>query len=1021
MIDVDLLLPRRRPKKPSNKDQPTPEQLAHLGEPDRFKYINAVDATIIWQSQAGMQTDLFKLSDHVDEILLGGLRGPGKFQPLDSNVLTPKGWKRMGDIRVGDWISDPTTGGATLVIGVFPQGKKKVYRITFDDGASTEVGMEHLWAYKIPNRFRPRTRPSSERQYAETELGRVPSVDRWDKLHVGTTAELQQKLKIGLRPRIPLTDPVAFTRNTRAHFGLPPYLLGLFLGDGSTASLRITSCDDEIREFLEQQGFRPQKELHTDGKPKEWLAAGRIRKLLDSWLRNHDLRHARSWEKFVPEYVLWTRLQYRVEFLQGLFDSDGTVDKDGHAYFTTTSKALAEGVRLILWSLGAKVKWSEKIPTYSYRGVKKKGRRAYTLYVQTPKTSALFRLSRKRLRCADRWNGGYENMRAVVSIKETGEKECQCIAISSPHGLYLTDDFIVTHNTAALIAWMAQPADKPRYRGLMLRLTGEALKETLDMAWQVYRQLGAVRRNRPVEFHFPSGAIINTGHLKDERSFEDYRGHEYQRIGIEEASQIGNRLLYLMLLGSNRSTVPDLKPKMLLTSNPDGPGNSWLKKRFINVYFKGVGDKVKPKTPFHDPIEKKTRIFIPGRRDENKILLKHNPHYYDQFNSLPEHLRRAWVEGDWDAPASSYFPEFRPHGPLLTKGGMEPPEACHVIPAKALPGWCHRWLAMDWGYAHHLAVYWGSRGPDKRLHVYREFVVRKMGADVAGAELARRSVKDLEQLPNHHMNLYLSHEAFSVRDGDKTIAEQIQTGIETILGPGSAFLLAMSEDEKELKKKDSSAALQALLHRREHFGANVKITVRRCIPDRVSGWSYLRTLLRWKPISMPIRPDAEYAKTLLSEPDGFVKYHAYLDMFKDQLDEVLPGLLIHGPNAALQGIDNAGCPILIETIPKLCCDVPRKPEDVRKFEGDEDNIGDDPADTLRFLVMGYQKIENDMPFPVWMQSEVGKYISEDETDINLRIQAAMRAQQKYDSEHKSFDVIPSLPRAALAARNLGLQ
>jgi hypothetical protein len=560
--------------------------------------------------------------------------------------------------------------------------------------------------------------------------------------------------------------------------------------------------------------------------------------------------------------------------------------------------------------------------------------------------------------------------------------------------------------TEALIAWMAEPVAEPRYRGIILRFSAEALKETIDRATTLYRQMGAQVKNRPPEFHFPSGAIVYTGHLKDDRSFEDYRGHEYQRIGIEEATQIKKKLLYLKLLGSSRSTVPGLKAKVLLTSNPDGPGNDWVKKRFIKV-FSG-GEQLQPKKSFRDPIEKRIRIFIPGRRDENKILLANDPNYYERFRGLPDDLYKAWVEGDWDAPASQFFPEFRPHGPLVGPRGAEPPEARHVIPAQTLPAWCHRWAGMDWGYSHHTAAYWGGRGPDKRVHVYRELLVRKVGSDMLGAEFAKRSIPDLEGLQDHHMSLYLSADAFSTRDRTKTIAEQIQFGIQTILGPQSAFLLDLNQEEKSLKLRDPDAALRSLLDRRGEMAGRVAITIRRCNPDRVAGWSYLRTLLRWEKIQDPIKPDLEHARSLIEGPNGFVKYHTYMDLFKTQQPEVLPGMVIYDC-----------CPELIETIPKLISD-PNNRNDVMKFEGDEEEIGDDPADAVRYLVMGFHDQENQAPFPVWMEQEIDKFVAGDEGDINLRIQVARQAQQRYQKDNYQ-DAVLTLPRECLALREKSCQ
>jgi hypothetical protein len=510
-------------------------------------------------------------------------------------------------------------------------------------------------------------------------------------------------------------------------------------------------------------------------------------------------------------------------------------------------------------------------------------------------------------------------------------------------------------------------------------------------------------RNRPPEFHFPIGSIVYTGWMRDEKSFEQYKGHEYQRIGVEEASQIPTREPYLMLLASNRSTVPDLKPKVALTSNPDGPLHDFLKKRFVKVYAPD-GTLIPWKTPFRDPIEKRIRIYIPGTKEDNQILLKADPLYYERMNNLPEYLRRAWVEGDWEAQMSAMFPEFRPYGPVIGNDGMEPDEARHVVPEFRLPAWCHRWAALDWGHSHHTAVLWAANAPDHRVHVYREFLVRKIGNDEIGAEVAKRCIPDLEEHPDHHLILYLSRDCFSVRDRDKTIAEQIKFGIDTILGPDAAFVLAFSRDEAELSKEQPDAALELMLRRRTEVGNRMCITLRMSNPDRVAGWGYVRRMLRWKKIRPLVKPDMEYARRLIEGPMGYVKYHQYLDLFNNERPEVVPGVIIHD-----------SCPVLIETIPRLLIDKD-KPEDALKFNASDDEFGDDVLDCWRTLLMAHQQHESKVPYPVWIEQELEKVLPAGAGgDINLRIQAAMKAEERYKKLHPQARPM-LLPRECLAMR-----
>lgn len=552
--------------------------------------------------------------------------------------------------------------------------------------------------------------------------------------------------------------------------------------------------------------------------------------------------------------------------------------------------------------------------------------------------------------------------------------------------------------TAALIAWMTAHIDNPRFKGLILRKTNESLKEFVDEAWALYKKLGAKRDGRPTGFTFPSGAKIYTGHFKDERSLEDYKGHEYHFIGIEEASQISQEALYEALLGSNRSTVKGILPRVLLTTNPDGPGNFFLQRRFINVYSNG--QKIEPKTRFVSE-SGRVRVYIPARIYDNAILMERDPGYLRYLEGIQnEALRKAWLLGDWDCHTGLFFPEWRPNGPYAG----EPSNANHVIPSQELPAWCHRWASLDWGYAHHAAGYWFANAPDKRVHVYREMVVRNMDAEDLGAEFAKRTMEDVERLPDNAITLYLSHDAFSARNSGKTIAEQIKTGIERIIGPGSCYLLGKTEAERKLQEQDQDAAKEMFSERfKEQFG-NAKIVIKRSASDRVAMASVTRQYLKWNKVVERVEPDMGYARRLLEQVNGYQKYADYLKKFEDQ--QKLP------PTPMVQIHDC--CRVLIETIPQLRPD-PNDLEKVRKFHGDENSIGDDPWDGFGYGIMGATEQQNALPYSEFMAREVMRHLGDNVTDINLRIQVAMQAHQKFNKA-STGSVIESLPRDSMRQR-----
>lgn len=197
--------------------------------------------------------------------------------------------------------------------------------------------------------------------------------------------------------------------------------------------------------------------------------------------------------------------------------------------------------------------------------------------------------------------------------------------------------------TDAGIAWMVEPEyiEHPEYRGLVLRETAEDLADWLDRAERKYAGLGAKKTGKPAMFKFPSGAVIRTGHLRDDDAFNKYKGHEYQKMLIEEVTQIPSEERYMKLLGSCRSTVEGLRAQMFLTTNPDGPGHFWVKKRFIE-------GKTPNKTYWTK--EGTTRIFVPARIEDNPILMKADPDYINYLESIKQSdpdLYKQWREGDW--------------------------------------------------------------------------------------------------------------------------------------------------------------------------------------------------------------------------------------------------------------------------------------------------------------------------------------------------------------------------------------
>jgi len=372
-------------------------------------------------------------------VLILGPTGCGKAQPLHSKIRTIHGWKSMGDMKVGDVLCMPN-GTTAAVSGVYPQGKKSIFKIIFADGRSCESCDDHLW--KVYNK---------------------DWKSKWKILTLRQIMELSKRVRESLY--IPLITPV---NNTDVELPIDPYLLGAIIGDGSTANnkLGISSADQFIIDKLNQK-VGPSYYLKKTGNtydytisPKiseKWKVGEVVRKdgfkhEIKKELYNLGLMNKLSFEKFIPEIYLNSSIQQRLELIKGLMDTDGYVCKKGRVTFSTSSFQLAADVAYIIRSLGGIAKIKNHVPSYTYLEEKKQGKVAYEVVIRYQHPKQLVSLPRKVDRLADvyQYSDPSKNRELKLKIKDikyVGELDAQCIQIDHPDHLYITDNYIVTHNT----------------------------------------------------------------------------------------------------------------------------------------------------------------------------------------------------------------------------------------------------------------------------------------------------------------------------------------------------------------------------------------------------------------------------------------------------------------------------------------------------------------------------------------------------------------------------------------------
>ena len=454
-----------------------------LGEIEHFKntiFILFPEYKKTWNHWAERQLKGFLNKELMTLFLSGG--GTGKAQPLDAIIKTPQGWTQMQNIKIGDTVCTPN-GQTAKVIQLHPQGNKDIYKIHFSDNTSTEACLDHLWL----------TQTSKDR-------------DKKRKGSLKTTKQILETLKRGNSNKnnhfIPITKPTKGINNT---LPIEPYTLGAIIGDGSLnqryPTLILGKEDIDIAAYIEKFSglklnpkFKPEKNCYnislTEIKEK-------IKKLNLNTLSN---------KKIIPNEYLISNIQNRTKLLQGLLDTDGTISSQGAVEYSTTSKILAKQIKELSQSLGCTTKITSRIGQYTKNNKTIKTQTNYRVFIKIPNSLNPFLTKRKKNKFQQRTK--YHPTRAITKIEFSHNSKTQCITLDSKEGLYLTNDYIVTHNSLnmaifGLIWWLMNPAERAvivcstSLDSMGHRVFGYVLKE-----WKKIKELGGTKRKNAIYWKY---------------------------------------------------------------------------------------------------------------------------------------------------------------------------------------------------------------------------------------------------------------------------------------------------------------------------------------------------------------------------------------------------------------------------------------------------------------------------------------------------------------------------------------
>jgi len=582
------------------------------------------------------------------DAFFGGACGGGKASPLKSKVCTPFGFRELRDLKVGDAVSNPD-GSVSKIIQLHPISLFDSYKISFHDGTSFVCNDEHRWlAWKA----------NGSRKIKNKRTGGEKSAQ------IVTTAALIDWLDRGHNPLILTNQEIPFNRTTKCEYGqiplIDPYLLGVLLGDGcvtGTSPLSITCHKDDWEIVTRAISSLDSAELRVDDKKGTDVLVCRIiggnQVNLEHLLSQYGLLGTDSSTKFIPEYYKYFSIKDRYAFVKGLMDTDGYVDKHGQIYFTTVSPRLAEDMTFVLRSLGAVVTMTgPHVSQYKDKEglwVSIPCQDHYELYIKHRKPGKLFGLRRKKKRAKSRRDCiMYKRIESIEKLPQ--KEEMRCITVSHPNGLYIVDDFTVTHNSDALLMAALQYVDVPGYSALLLRDTFQNLNKAdslISRSQEWLHNTDAHWNGDSREWTFPceggGKSTLAFGYLDGPKDHFNYQSAAYHFVGVDECVAIrGNQVEYMFSRMRRKSDLP-VPIRLRCASNPPAAEQiargSWVKRRYV------------------DPMTRKDgAVFISAKLEDNPYL--DQDEYRVSMEQLDHVTRAQLLDGNWEIQAQGNM--FRP-------------------------------------------------------------------------------------------------------------------------------------------------------------------------------------------------------------------------------------------------------------------------------------------------------------------------------------------------------------------------
>ena len=612
---------------------------------------------------------------NVDVAFFGGILGGGKPLEINELVLTPNGWVRNGDLRVGDTISTPF-GGNAKILQIFDHQHIDLYELKTADGRTSKCGLEHLWAFRT---YKQITKYRRHKDFSKN-------------ITIDTTEGIIQRLEEDRDCFLPIPHAQQFDEKD---FVIHPYVLGVMIGDGCLTDsawrcntyIAISSDEmDIVHKVAELCGSNKVKERTVGGDNYHniiYFDSTSFREYCNSvGLTTY------SYNKFIPEEYKWGSIEQRKQLLFGLFDTDGCIEEKNRYSISTTSENLAKDVVDLCRSLGYKATIGVDRRNKYTSGA------AYDVRIITDdiifssqKHYARYRANLHRYK--NEYKRTYDNT-SIKSIEYIGKGDARCILIDDPMHLYITNDFIVTHNTFGEILCAAEPALDPNFRAVYFRRTFGQLKQAgglVDDMKSAYGKEISMTISESPKATFSSGATATLMQVQDEnpkKIIETFKGLQADLEVWDEIT--GFEWFTFTYIMSRCRGKGKWTGKIRATTNPVPPRH-WVH-RFLKWYIgadgyippekSGVvryfyinGEKVedvvwgyskeevyeKCKISIDRKLAKlkgatyqnliKSFTFILGNLTENTALLKGNADYVGNVAATGGKMSDALLSGNW--------------------------------------------------------------------------------------------------------------------------------------------------------------------------------------------------------------------------------------------------------------------------------------------------------------------------------------------------------------------------------------